>query len=354
MKQDDVLYCEALLRKVGQRLFAEFAQEPACTSKQAMNERFHALNPQAEELLRHGLAERFPAYRWSDAEFDASLQKQPEYSTPYWICDAIDGAVYFLQGMPMWAVSLCLVRDGQTAVSFVYDPCRDEMFTAIARQGAFLNGSKISVSAKTALSESVLGTLFAFSEPMNLSVGKLTADSLLFLLLPLPKTAHLHEIAAHFVIAPAAYPIAAFIVKHPSAVLVVANLDALHVLRKQQRGKGSRDAGHHQLPAAGGADQLLLIPALLARRDDANVKRRLRERLIQLLQFLLPQRFPAHDPLQQTAHIFAQTQQRHCTRLINRQWGVQSVFPQKLLQPFLLRQPIFPAARPAPIAPITV
>lgn len=86
----------------------------ASLHEQASDERtFSRLKSQAEELLRHGLAERFPAYRWSDAEFDASLQKQPEYSTPYWICNAIDGAVHFCKACrcgPSLSASSATVR----------------------------------------------------------------------------------------------------------------------------------------------------------------------------------------------------------------------------------------------------
>ncbi|MGR5964128.1 inositol monophosphatase family protein [Bacillus cereus] len=60
----------------------------------------------------------------------------------------MDGAVQFLQGINSYAINLCLIRDGQPAVSFVYDPSHQELFHAIAGEGAFLNGKKIQVAKK--------------------------------------------------------------------------------------------------------------------------------------------------------------------------------------------------------------
>lgn len=178
MKKEDVSFCEELIREVGAYLFSEFEKGRACLSKEEMTKRFEEVNPKAEKMLLDALHTRFPQYLWSQAEFDLARQEKPEFHAPYWICDAIDGAVHFLQSMPMWATSLCLIEDGRPTVSFVYDPCRDELFTAILGQGAYLNGEKIRTSSKTQLAESILGTLFASSEPMNLQVGKMTADSL--------------------------------------------------------------------------------------------------------------------------------------------------------------------------------
>ncbi|QRG68697.1 inositol monophosphatase family protein [Brevibacillus choshinensis] len=179
MNAEDLRFCEELVRNVGQDLLTEFAKSQPASSQEEMVKRFQAVNPVAENRLKEALAERFPAYRWSDAEFDMELQSHPEYDTPYWVCDAIDGAVHFLQQMPMWAMSLCLVHSGAPVVAFVYDPCRDELFHAVAGQGAACNGEPIHVSGKTALSESILGTLFAFSSPMDLAAGKHTAESLM-------------------------------------------------------------------------------------------------------------------------------------------------------------------------------
>lgn len=178
MKTADVNFCEELVRSVGQELLVEFENGAPCGSTKEMAERFSHINPKAELRLKTALAQRFPEYGWSEAELDVEKQRKPEFDQPYWVCDVLDGAVHFFQRMPMWSVSLCLVHAGTPLFSIVYDPCRDELFSAVAGQGAKLNGEPIRVSAKAELSEALLGTLFASSFPMDLTAGKHTADSL--------------------------------------------------------------------------------------------------------------------------------------------------------------------------------
>ncbi|MBU7316601.1 inositol monophosphatase family protein [Paenibacillus oleatilyticus] len=108
--------------------------------------------------IKTALAEKYPNIRWSDSEFETENQQKVEYEGEYWICDAIDGAVQFLQGIYSYAMSLCLVRNGRPVLSFVYDPSHDELFYAVAGEGAFLNGKPIRVAAKEKLEEAIVCT----------------------------------------------------------------------------------------------------------------------------------------------------------------------------------------------------
>ena len=63
-----------------------------------------------------------------------------------WICDPIDGTANFAQGMPLCAVTMGVVYRGTPIVGVVYDPHRDEMFSAIRDHGATMNGEPIQVS----------------------------------------------------------------------------------------------------------------------------------------------------------------------------------------------------------------
>jgi len=75
-----------------------------------------------------------------------------------WIVDPIDGTVNFANGIPLFAVAIGLVVDGEPLVGVVYDPIRDELFAAERGAGATLNGAPIHVSAKRSLGESVCAT----------------------------------------------------------------------------------------------------------------------------------------------------------------------------------------------------
>ena len=75
-----------------------------------------------------------------------------------WIVDPIDGTVNFANGIPLFAVAIGLVVDGEPRIGVVYDPIRDELFAAERGAGATLNGASIRVSAKRSLGESVCAT----------------------------------------------------------------------------------------------------------------------------------------------------------------------------------------------------
>ena len=79
-----------------------------------------------------------------------------------WIIDPLDGTTNFLHGFPVFSVSIALrVRD-QLEVGVVYDPCRQELFTAIRGGGAQLDGRRIRVSARNGLEGALIGTGFPY------------------------------------------------------------------------------------------------------------------------------------------------------------------------------------------------
>lgn len=77
-----------------------------------------------------------------------------------WFIDPLDGTANFVQGIPVFAVSLAWVRNGQIQAGVVYDPVHDELFHALKGFGAFLNHQPIHVSGKTDLSTAMLATGF--------------------------------------------------------------------------------------------------------------------------------------------------------------------------------------------------
>lgn len=75
-----------------------------------------------------------------------------------WVVDPLDGTGNYLRGYPAFAVSVAAEIDGVTVVGVVHDPSRGETFTAITGRGARSNDKSLGVSARTVLSESVIGT----------------------------------------------------------------------------------------------------------------------------------------------------------------------------------------------------
>src|SRR5512140_4020817 len=77
-----------------------------------------------------------------------------------WYVDPLDGTTNFAHGYPVFCVSLGLARNDELVAGVLYDPTRDELFTAEKGKGAQLNGKPMHVSTTTTLSESILGTGF--------------------------------------------------------------------------------------------------------------------------------------------------------------------------------------------------
>lgn len=79
-----------------------------------------------------------------------------------WIIDPLDGTTNFLHGFPVYAVSIALAYKKQLQVAVVYDPCRNDLFTASRGAGAYLNEKRIRVSKRDKLIDCLIGTGFPF------------------------------------------------------------------------------------------------------------------------------------------------------------------------------------------------
>ena len=79
-----------------------------------------------------------------------------------WVIDPLDGTTNFIHGLPQYCISIALMERGVITQGLVYDPNRDELFTATKGRGAFLNDRRIRVASRTRLEESLIGTGFPF------------------------------------------------------------------------------------------------------------------------------------------------------------------------------------------------
>jgi myo-inositol-1(or 4)-monophosphatase len=87
-----------------------------------------------------------------------------------WIIDPLDGTTNFIHGFPQYCVSIGVRSRGALAHAVVYDPVRNELFTASKGGGAFLNDRRIRVSKATRLNEALAGTGFPFKELTRLEL----------------------------------------------------------------------------------------------------------------------------------------------------------------------------------------
>ena len=85
-----------------------------------------------------------------------------------WIIDPLDGTTNFLHGFPQYCVSIALSHRGTVTQGVIYDPVRNDLFTASRGRGAFLNDRRIRVSRRQHLRECLIGTGFPFRDGAHL------------------------------------------------------------------------------------------------------------------------------------------------------------------------------------------
>jgi myo-inositol-1(or 4)-monophosphatase len=113
-----------------------------------------AADRHAEEILREELAKARPTYGFLGEEGGAH---EGSDKTHRWIVDPLDGTTNFLHGIPHFAVSIALERNGTIVAGLTYNPANDELFVAERGKGAFLNNQRIRVAARRRLADAVVG-----------------------------------------------------------------------------------------------------------------------------------------------------------------------------------------------------
>ncbi|MDG2123568.1 MAG: inositol monophosphatase family protein [Verrucomicrobiales bacterium] len=115
------------------------------------------LDVKSQDLITERLLAAFPDHAIYGEEGIAGDQS----SEWHWIVDPIDGTVNYFYGIPHFCVSIALRRGEEMVVGVIYDPCRDELFSAVRGGGAFLNGEKIGVSERATMREAVVTVGFS-------------------------------------------------------------------------------------------------------------------------------------------------------------------------------------------------
>ncbi|AUA58816.1 Inositol-1-monophosphatase [Achromobacter spanius] len=108
----------------------------------------------AEESIVETLHAAYPDHAVLGEEFGLQGPDQAEFQ---WIIDPLDGTTNFIHGLPNYAVSIALTQRGQVTQAVIYDPSRNELFTASRGSGTFLNDRRVRVSGRTRYHEALLG-----------------------------------------------------------------------------------------------------------------------------------------------------------------------------------------------------
>jgi len=106
----------------------------------------------AEEAIVHTIQEAFPHH-----SFLAEEEHKPDQDAKYvWVIDPLDGTRNYIRGIPFFCTSIALVERGRTALGVIYDPLREETFTAQAGKGLHLNGKSVRFTKQTDLENAVV------------------------------------------------------------------------------------------------------------------------------------------------------------------------------------------------------
>src|SRR5580765_5807798 len=133
-------------------------------SKQA-NDFVTQVDREAEAAIIDAVRKSYPEHAILGEESGESSGAPDGVASEYrWIIDPLDGTTNFIHGFPQYCVSIGVEHRGALAHAVVYDPVRNELFTASKGRGAFLNDRRIRVSKCVRLQDALVGTGFPYRE----------------------------------------------------------------------------------------------------------------------------------------------------------------------------------------------
>jgi|1186.fasta_scaffold243850_2 myo-inositol-1(or 4)-monophosphatase len=154
LDQDLLTAVTATVRQAGTRLLGRYSTESRPTTMDELLTALRGNDAVVGDALRPALTQLLPGSAWEQDEHASG----PIPAGTWWVVDPVGGNINTVHGMTDWNIGVSLVRDGRAVLAVLHDPLADETFTAIAGDGAFLNGVPMRVSAKSDLGAAVVGT----------------------------------------------------------------------------------------------------------------------------------------------------------------------------------------------------
>jgi myo-inositol-1(or 4)-monophosphatase len=163
----------ALARDAGALLLERFdgGREQALASKSTPTDLVSEADLASERLIRERLAQARPADGFLGEEGGGTEGT----SGLTWIVDPLDGTVNFLFAIPQWCVSVAVADAQGSLVGAIYDPCRDELFSAMRDGPPLLNGAPIVASGRTELESAMVATGFAYDASVRAAQAEVFA-----------------------------------------------------------------------------------------------------------------------------------------------------------------------------------
>ena len=147
---------DAAARKASRKLVRDFGEiEELQVSRKGTARFVNAANQRTEGILLEELSRARPSFGFLTEESGGG---EGQNSNERWIIDPINGTLNFLHGIPNFAISIGVERDGELIAGVIYEPIRDELFWAEKNEGAFVNRRRIRVSGRKTLADAILTT----------------------------------------------------------------------------------------------------------------------------------------------------------------------------------------------------
>jgi myo-inositol-1(or 4)-monophosphatase len=146
----------AAARKAGKAILRDFGEvEKLQISRKGVADFVTKADKKAEQVLHDELVRTRPHYSFVMEE--GGTVEGPD-KTHRWYIDPIDGTTNFLHGVPHFAISIGLEREGHLVAGLVYNPVTDDLFTAEKGKGAWHNGARLRVSGRRELGTALVAT----------------------------------------------------------------------------------------------------------------------------------------------------------------------------------------------------
>ena len=134
--------------------------ESVRVSQKQVNDFVTEVDQAAEQIIIETLLTAYPGHGILAEESGGDHgAKDSEF---VWIIDPLDGTTNFIHGLPVYCVSIALAVKGKIEQAVIYDPTRNDLFTATKGRGAYMNDRRLRVSKRTRMQESLISTGFPF------------------------------------------------------------------------------------------------------------------------------------------------------------------------------------------------
>ncbi|MCP4979516.1 MAG: inositol monophosphatase [Gammaproteobacteria bacterium] len=166
---------ERIIREAGELALNYFDSVSELTiESKGLQDRVSEADRNVEKFIRDGLLGCFPQDGFLGEESGATANLDDDEFI--WVIDPIDGTDCFVHGIPVWCLSVALVRGNSIEAGLIFNPNANELFRAVRGQGATCNGSPIKVSGADSITAGMIGV--GFSHRVNPKITLVALDAL--------------------------------------------------------------------------------------------------------------------------------------------------------------------------------